>query len=587
MSKSSLKLFSAVPASDKNQDDFHFFSQYGVVVDGSALHELDTVGEYLREEELSGNQLNQTFHKSWQKVAQASPAQLMIEQVVHYLSTYGLAAIGLYSDDTIYIPGEALDVPVSIPLKVIKGLPAEQLRDRALSMLQSGTALEQETIEDLLAVLDECGYRFTGEEMVKNKEAQAIIADRTGVLPRGDDLLRYLVYKSTGSTLLIKNEATFAAIQESGITLPELKGSDLVALAQSFNRYKPIWLSFKKADRANASLINKIAKLSIQHHRPLPKDVLSNLTNTEYSKAEVEDAIANADTSRLVRAINAVRFYQQDPENRFYSIRNGKGWAQRKSISQETRDLLSWYEEQLREALQGRVRVSDVFLPDHVDYAVPTSEKQYVGNIPAGTQVSISQSEEHFLVGIYWEGSQVDLDLRADSVEGSIGWNADYRNQGRTLMFSGDITSAPNGAAEWVYAQAIDAVYLIKVNLFSGPIEHPFQIIAGYGSDIEKNHMADPNKVLFQADAQMTQREMTIGVLEPTEAGVNFYLCGQGTGEKRVGGGGMLSDIIRLSLVNQYRTKLRLSELVTVREDSTLDLSPDKLDKDSISSLFG
>lgn len=105
MSNATLRLFNAVPE-DPNSDpnDFRFFSSYDVLVIGNALYQESQIKSYLEEEELSGRQLNSSFHKSWKKIAEASDEQLIIEQIVHYLSTYGLASIGAYSDNTVFIP---------------------------------------------------------------------------------------------------------------------------------------------------------------------------------------------------------------------------------------------------------------------------------------------------------------------------------------------------------------------------------------------------------------------------------------------------------------------------------------------------
>ena len=102
---------------------------------------------------------NATFHKSWNKVAHASLAQLISEQLMHYFTTYGFESLGVYSEDTIYIPKEALDIPeLTIDDKIkfvnIKSLTEEDVKSKLMALLTSGIALSEETIDDVKALSD-------------------------------------------------------------------------------------------------------------------------------------------------------------------------------------------------------------------------------------------------------------------------------------------------------------------------------------------------------------------------------------------------------------------------------------------------
>ena len=192
---------------------------------------------------------------------------------------------------------------------------------------------------------------------------------------------------------------------------------------------------------------------------------------------------------------------------------------------------------------------------------------------------------------MYWEGSRIDLDLRADAIGNSVGWNVGLRSRDRGLMHSGDITSAPHGATEFLYARSIDDIYAVKLNNYHGRKDCEFRIILGYGEEdkILPNYVIDPAKVLFQASAKMIQREMLVGLLVPSEEGVDFYLVDQGAGQARIGRSGERGEIAKQSLFAQFKTMLRSRDLLTVVERPELaevDLSPEKLGKDSILSLF-
>ena len=588
MSIASLRLFGCVDYGDPQTSDFKFLAEYGVLVLPTALHCLEEIETWLQQDRLTGNQLNSSFHKSWDKVRSAPSFQLWAEQILHYLSTYGMASINLYSDDRIYIPEEVLDLPEPVVCQVIRGIARETLLEKALSLLSSGVALEQATIEDILSVLDELNYQWTGKEEIKNREAMAIIADKTGVLPVNPDaLFRYLIYKATGQTLVIKNDDLMEQLTCSGYTLPRFSKEQLTGLAQSFNRYKPLWLALKQASKQNAGAVNRIAKLSKVYHKPQLVNVLGSLTAQTFEVDELKGAIAKANVYQLIRAVNAVRYYQTENDSRFYRVRSGKGWTA-KSAAKVDPQILSKYEGELIAALKARMKPIKVFCPAHIDYALPVSEKQFSGAIPKGTRVSIPQSESHMLCGVYWEGGRVDLDLRADAIGNSVGWNVGLRSRDRGLMHSGDVTSAPNGATEFLYAQSIDDIYAVKLNDYYGGKDCEFRIILGYGDNISSNYVIDPGKVLFQAPAKMIQREMLLGLLVPRENGVEFYLVDQGSGQARIGHSGERGEIAKQSFFAQFTTLLRLRDLVAVvqPELADVDLSPEKLGKDSILSLF-
>ena len=584
MSIASLNLFNAVPENPNNTDDYHFSEEYGVVITPKAIHCKDAILDWLRREHLNGRDLNKSFHKSWQKVRDSSNFQLVLEQVLHYITTYGFDALGVYSDDTIYIPPEVLGIPEKTSIKAIHGLNPKVLIDKCFSLLSSGVALEQETIQDILTVLDECEYEWSGFEDIKNKEAACLVFDKLGILPRrGDELFRYLFYKATDSTLIIKNEESVEAIQHSKYELPQLNHSRIVELSKSFNRHKKLWMAFKSTNRNNRATVNKITKLSKVHHEPLEKDVLGNLTGFSWSYDEVKKACEKANIFKIIRAANAVRLYQGDDRNRFYKIRNGKGWVQTKLNSVDTTTLRN-FEKILIKELRSRIGKKKIYCPPYISYALPVSEKQFVGNVPIGTMVQLEQPQNYLLMGIYWEG-RVDLDLRADSFSGSIGWNASYRDKDRGLMFSGDVTSAPNGATEWMYCKNVDNTYLLKVNLYMGQIGHPYKIILGYGSDVKQNYMIDPSNVFFQADACMDQREILLGMLDKD---LKFYLIGQGSGGSNIGGFGERSRILQNNLLTSNESMLRLNDVIQFcnEDEAEMSLHPDELQKDSILSLL-
>ena len=157
MLKATLRLFKAVPIKSrlKNDPDSPTLAKtipLGYVLDTSIESTqamLKTINKHVG---LSGEQANATFHKSWEKVRSADIEQLVLEQIMHYVTTYGFAEYGIYSPSTVYIPAEKLDLPLvtdSIPLTYIRGLTAPELLAEIVK-LGSGVALHEDSLNDIM-----------------------------------------------------------------------------------------------------------------------------------------------------------------------------------------------------------------------------------------------------------------------------------------------------------------------------------------------------------------------------------------------------------------------------------------------------
>ncbi len=81
-----------------------------------------------------------------------------------------------------------------------------------MDLLGSGIALHEQTIADALDVARFTGLTDEDIEDVRNKEVKAALYQSMGVVPENPvEFLRYLVYKATNKTLLIKSLASVAA----------------------------------------------------------------------------------------------------------------------------------------------------------------------------------------------------------------------------------------------------------------------------------------------------------------------------------------------------------------------------------------
>lgn len=573
---------------------------YGVVISPNASYAITYINEWLKEECLKGEEINNAFHKSWNVIKESTHEELLTQQLIHYFTTYGLESLGLYDESYVYIPNEVLDVPEALPLKVIKGLSKDEFINRSLDLLRSGMALKQTTIESLLDILDGCDYKWDSLNGVKNREARTLISDKTGILPlKGSELFRYIFYKAIGKTLVINSKEMQWALKNSNYEIPMLTDSQVLELSKSFNRHKDLWLSLRQGSKKegasnneNVRIINRIAKLSKKHHIPMSEDVLSFLTSRLYSEDVIAEAASKATAYRLIRCINAVRLYAYELEDRLYRIRNNKGWTHKRP-SLLTEDTYCLYEDVLLDELRSRVKSTKVYYPPHVDYGLPVSEKAYVGNIPRMTCVTLPKGEEYFLVGVHWSDAgdkTVDLDIDGQSESYTVAFNYSLKEDG--LMHSGDVTAAPHGASEYIYGDHMIEPTVITLKRYGGPKEHPFQLIAGYGNDVEEDYLIDPNKVVFQGELISSQDNMILGMLLPSvDGGVQFILIGQGGDNSRFihSSKSAMEKVRRNAMLSSMTSSLRLSDVipsVPTHLEADIDLSPQYLGKDSIMSLF-
>ena len=583
----SLELFNAVVAQPSNE--MPFVSTDGYIVMPNALYAKAEIAKHWRQSKLSGNDLNKTFHKSWEKIANSSRLELFIEQIMHYASTYGSNFEG-----EMYIPDEVLDVPdVKIPFKIFRGYTKDELIEKSLAMLKSGIALKEDTVNDLLEILvSDLDYTFTGSEGIRNKEAIIKIADTYGVIPQDTmEFFRYVIYRMTNETLLIKSPGMIHKIKESGFNpTPQFKAHGLEKLAEIFNRFKPLFLAMKPK---HAKVINKISKLSKTYHKPLVSNPLNMVTSVTLTDSDTH-WLDNATPYALFKAMSACHTRMNGQSSFVYRIRNGKSWATESEIVKSSVAEANFYF--LTDYMSKRFDMSGkkFFLPEDVSFALPTSEKMYVGNIPTGSKFF----GEQLAVGIYWRNDwgARDHDLSGMSALGKVGWNARYSGRDGGLLYSGDITNAPNGAVEYLHARnKFDEPTIVMNNIYSGGSEDTgYKIIVGQGNDIDRKYMMDPNNLLMEVKTETVQRQMVLGLFLPEDNGQSFVILNFGAGSTQVSGYGETARIATQALYEQWRDPLMFNDLIALlggeivdnQLDADYNFSLDKLERDSFTKVF-
>ena len=91
-------------------------------------------------------------------------------------------------------------------------------------------------------------FSFTGKEKIKNKEAIVKLAEFYNIYPENPvEFFRYIIYRSTDTTLLIKNNELIELIKNSSYNPTQAFNQyGLEKLAEIFNRFKPLFLAYKQ-----------------------------------------------------------------------------------------------------------------------------------------------------------------------------------------------------------------------------------------------------------------------------------------------------------------------------------------------------
>ena len=506
---------------------------------------------------ISGN-VNSTFYQNWEDVTSKTRFELFIDQLLHYVTTYGT---DFACEGNGYVPNATPVGPVYISLfkdyKVIMPCTEEDVYNRCMDMLTSGIAMKQTTIETIVDYVVEYvtlnDLITTGEfdiDDIANREALTLLCDELGIAPNKKfDLFRYIMYKTTGSTLIIKNKPTINAIIRSNTQFDfnTLSDRQLIGLASIFYRFKPLFLAFKKTciggayystpiTSRNAHVINKIRRMAPKYHTPLAESVMATMLGKAHDSTVITETTAQMNTFQIVRLMNTIieRLNRTD-EKAMYIVRNGKMFVK---DAKSYDGMITYYATVfniLKNELVSRLseKATYVKYPKNMVLACPTSEKNFVGDLPFGTYMDLQDSDS--FIGIYWkeEWGTHDFDLSVLNIDGiKVGWDSRYYSDNQDVVYSGDMTSARPEATEIMLFKKGATDGSVMVNRYNGRDGSKFRFFGGVEPNMKlrRNYMVDPNFIKFSADVVSDTVEQTIGLLNDGR----FYVMALGSGNSIV-----------------------------------------------------
>lgn len=571
---------------------------------------------------IDSTSLNSSFHKSWKKVRDSKIEDLVIEQILHYITTYGFEALGVYDESTVFIPTEKLQIPKldvdKFNFVVIKGYTKKELKSKLIKLLDMGVALKDKTKN---AVVDIATFVDMNEDEVcsiKNKEVRVCMYEYMGLIPKDPiEFLRFLIYKATNKTLIIKNGFTISQIKANdGLAILRLfnvyeQKHGLEKLASIFFRFKPLFLAFRSNKKLRVT-INKIRRLADTHHVAMKEDFLNNVTSTisqgeKLSDDKLEDELGKVNTFRKIRLAYALKYRTDANASIMYRVRNGKSFATEFEFSKkkEASRVLGLVVNSITKDVKPNVKGKRIYIPKTIQYSLPATEKQFTGDFPSGTCVSVPKD---MIIGVHWFNTEnrVDLDLSMiNCTAGKIGWDSHYRTSDRGILFSGDVTDAPkpNGASELFYIKKQEnAAYILMLNHYNhfsseeGP-EVPFKLVIGSElvKNFGKNYMLDPNRVVTTCQSTITDKQKVLGLIVTTPEECKFYFAESIIGDSITASGNEYIEHSRKYLFNFYENSISLedilrkagAEITDKKQDKCdIDLSPENIQRDTILSLL-
>lgn len=505
-------------------------------------------------------QYNSTFYKTWHDVTDKSRIELLFDQILHYTTTYGVD-FSLEGTGYEYIPNTNPEEPAWNTYKVIKACTFEDLYKKCMGMICSGIALKSETVKILtdyiIAYVEEPKNKTTLDvDSIKNREALVILCDALNVLPKdGAKLFAHIIYKATGQTMIIKNRDMRNRIKNSvsGWTrncandiIKSLNDDQMIALASVFNRYKELFLAFKH-NKSLAPVINKISRLSKKYHKPMKRGYWDTILhmNPEAVRNTIHEEAAKATNFKLLQVMQSIRerlLLAAGQGDNMYVIRNGKTFIKENDYSAIDARYFQW--EDIYKACEAQLisnlskKACKVKFPQQYVVACPTSEKNFIGDVPMGTYCQLGANS---VMGIYWRNDwgTRDFDLSFNTVNGTrIGWNSDYYSSDQKVIYSGDITNAPHGANEVIYFKNDIPSGIVNINRFHGDAGSKYKVFFGTASLDHFNSkamqgkyfMVDPNEIQLEAMvAQGDAAQQMIGMV--LDGKFFFYSLSTGYGQ--------------------------------------------------------
>lgn len=553
MEKKIYKLFGKVLVTNKPKGSFNKINELAMMSGIFVPEKLCFNWLYLLLQEQQINP-NSTFYQSWQDITSKTRFELFLDQIRHYASTYGTDFQG-----KAWLP-EKTGLP-EFPfkeLKVLEEITEDEVKTEITKLAYSNIAMSSDTLTYIKDIVT--GLKVSLDiEQIKNRELKLRMIPMNYQFKNGQECLLWILWKWFNISMLVKNEEVFDSIKAEPSMLPVLVKNKEI-LASVFFRNKDVFMQFKKCKEL-CHTVNVIRKLASKLHKPMKKSPWLMLEEMNYS--ERMKLFNDASIFKLVQMYNVLN----NPTG-YYVIRNGKAFYRESMIREINNSLLTEIENVIISKIPN---VDSVALPKGIELAMPTSEKNFIGDIPLGSYVDCS--DKNTMIGIYWknEWGARDLDLHARTISGeSVGWNTSYYNNGEDVIFSGDMTNADPEASEVMWFKKRPTNAIVSVLEYNGDSDYSYDMFIAQekATNFEKNYMVDPRHIIYKARMNFKgATDVTLGYFR--DGRFVFHSCNVGNGR--------IPNDWRTKILNHltqcsYLTIREVLQLAGIPEDPNSDI---------------
>ena len=528
---------------------------------------------------VNANKVNSTFYKRFSDVESRSELHLRLEQLLHYASTYGQG----YPED---VPGwepeylKDVDMEVLGSLTVIDTIEPSKLESKIKNILTSGIALSEETQHDLLTIIRGLNINLDYIDKISNREFMCVLCKRLNLMPVNfDEFTRYLVYLLTNNTLLIKSKQTYAQVDYSEADYSRVEDTfegyvkkfGIEKVAENITRYRKLYLIMRK-HFGNKKTINKALKLSKKLYKPRKQSALEHVNDSSVTVEEVQKAAKNATVFKLIKVWNALKRYNADQEANYYKIRNGKSYLKLNNSYHKQKPTNRYRKtvviiNELRSRL-GNWSDRTFYIPKGVEYAVPTSGKDFIGSLPYMSSYTIKGA---ISLGIAWDKS-ADLDLHSFTLDGRhFGWNSSYRGDG--ITYSGDMTHLNQFgyAAEFYRLKpgSITDPLVVEVSDYASRGKVPFDVFVTNASVDKESKQGVATQItndsfLFHDEVDKSGDSKVLMVVFPTSDGFKVALISANYGDVQVPGDNNAMPLLIDAIKHQLYGTVTMDSLVNI-----------------------
>ncbi len=551
-------------------------------VDRSFFESKDIINTAVGEYGVDMAKVNSTFYKRFSDVENRSELQLRMDQLAHYMSTYdrGIDRSDIVGYEPEYLKG--LDIDVEHDLTYIEALSVEEIGEKVKTMLTSGMALDEVTQSNLIIVINGCKLPVNDYlDQISNREFMCRMCKELNLLPKSfDEFTRYLIYLGTGSTLLIKSRAMLTKLdwlgrdaharQEKAFN-QYVKQFGIETVAKNITRYRKLYLVLRKRF-TDKTLINRAMKLSKRMYVPRKQSPLEHVMDLDVSLDAIRKSMAKTPIYKLIKIMNAMIRKDGAMNARYFKIRNGKSYLKLDNKDWRLK-IVNWTNKTERKNRVRQMIVNELkrrygdwsdkvfYIPEGINYALPTSGKDFVGTLPYMSSYEFKGKDVS--LGVAWN-TPADLDLHMMSLDGEhYGWNGSYSG---TVTFSGDMTHLnPYGYAAEFYkikANTLTAPMIVSVNDYHSNGDVKFDVFIT-GANVDRNsqqgvatQIIDSKSALFHDSISPQEMSKMLMVVLPTDEGVKIGFTATSFGNVRVPGVSdtttKLIEIFRHQLDNTY-----------------------------------